>query len=226
MKRWYYRNSHIREMIGQTIVDEPERISHNGLRDPNDPATSDDDDGFQTAEEDFQSADPLPTARSPRAPSADPLPTARSPRAPAAEALPTAPAADPLPTAPAAEALPTAPAATPLVPASPWVMFTNGGRAVYFNENSEAFSEQQPAEGVCNVEQVDAEAFAQFLEMAESGTLIAEANSLIEQSQQTLMQLAEDEQGGGKRKRKRTKKNGKIKRKTKRKIKRKGNVKF
>ena len=50
---------------------------------------------------------------------------------------------------------------------SPWVMLTHGGEALYGNMNTGTVSRTKPAEGVCNVQPVDAATFAQYLDMAE-----------------------------------------------------------
>jgi hypothetical protein len=52
-------------------------------------------------------------------------------------------------------------------PASPWVMLTHGGEALYGNMNTRTESRTKPAEGVCTVQPVDAATFAEYLKKAE-----------------------------------------------------------
>eukprot|EP01046_Picozoa_sp_COSAG06_P007897 COSAG06_NODE_394_length_16313_cov_11.756568_6_plen_897_part_00 len=76
-----------------------------------------------------------------------------------------------------AEATQTALAAAgvALSPESPWVMLTHGGEALYGNMITKTVARAEPAEGVCNVEPVDAATFAQHIESAEKQVRVAMA---------------------------------------------------
>ena len=50
---------------------------------------------------------------------------------------------------------------------SPWVMLTHGGEALYGNMNTRTESRTTPAEGVRNVQPMDAATFARYLSGAE-----------------------------------------------------------